>query len=170
MHLSREAASLQQNWLKQCFVYASYGHWNLKKKVKANCLVDYFECCRLPQDSRQGCLRAPPCNRHSLVWILLEPAMSPGFLPMDTGDMERHGAGAHHHMSVFAPGWRLRGVIASKSVGTAISCSSVSRKALQKTQLTVRLLMLTPYSSSFFCITKHFVIRLLLLYPAVQVP
>lgn len=97
-----------------------------------------------------------PCNPSPLVWVLLEPAMSPGFLPMETrGHRERRGAGAQHRIPVCPPGWRLSHTTASRGVGTAISCESLFQKALQKTQLTIGLLMFTPCSSSFFCIIKH---------------
>lgn len=102
MHLLYKAASLQQNQLKQCFVYALNEQCNLEKKVKANRLVDCFEYCRLHQGSRQGCLRAPLCIPSSLLWILLEPAMSPGFLPMETrrqGEVWGWGTTLHLHVS-----------------------------------------------------------------------
>lgn len=47
MHLLHKSASLQQKWLKQCFVYASYEQWDFEKIVKVNCLVACFEYCRL---------------------------------------------------------------------------------------------------------------------------
>lgn len=75
--------------------------------------------------SAQGreCLREPRCNPSSLVWIVLEPAMSPGFLSMET-----RGQGGTWGTALpprCPPAWRLRHISAPKRLDTATSCQSL---------------------------------------------
>lgn len=75
--------------------------------------------------SAQGreCLREPRCNPSSLVWIVLEPAMSPGFLSVET-----RGQGGTRGTALpprCPPAWRLRHISAPKRLDTATSCQSL---------------------------------------------
>lgn len=93
------------------------------------------------------CLRTSLCNPSFLAWIWLESWLCLSWYE------ERHKAG--HSTDPVRPPERRLGPHSSQRVGTATSCWPLFGAAVQKAQPSTRLMMLTPYPSSFFCIIKH---------------